>query len=178
MVYENTVRAAELALKLLIYATGPAPENELPKNRDGHNLQALWNHVPKCAKDQVDWELFGNHHFDHLPHTITATGEIASPPLPPSEQPVFEEEFNSVRYAWDDLSRKGIDEVNELAQKWPDPINLYYLYMATNAVLSVFQRHPWDSGTRHPRSDKRVQLVLELDESTYHTDWLPTYIEE
>ena len=180
MVYENTVRAAELALKLLINATGPALENELPKY-GRHNLQALWERVPKCAKDQVDMEIFGNHHFEHLPHTITATGEIASPPLPLEEQPVFDkfgEEFNQIRYAWDDLSRKGIDEVNELAQKWPDPINLYYLYLATEAVLSVLQRHPWDSGTRHSRWDRRVQLLLGLDESTYHTDWPPTYIAE
>ena len=180
VVHENIVRAAELALKLLINATGPAPENELPKYGK-HNLQALWEQVPKCAKDQVAFEGFGNPHYEQCPHTITAAGEIASPPQPLTEQPVFDkfgEEFDSVRYAWDDLARRGIDEVNKLAQKWPDPINLYYLHSATGAVLAVLQRHPWDSGTR-PRSwDRRVQLVLGMDESTYHTDWPPSYIVE
>ena len=180
MVYENTVRAAELALKLLINVTGPAPENELPKY-GRHNLQALWNQVPKCAKDRMYLEIHANYHDEHGPHTITATGEIESNPMPIAEQPVFDkfgEEFNQVRYAWDNLSKSGIDKVNELAKSWPDPITLYYLHSATGHVLSVLQKHPWDSEARHPRWDRRVQLLLGLDESTYHTDWPPTYIVE
>ena len=111
MVYENTVRAAELALKLLINATGPALENELPKYGK-HNLRALWEQGPECAKDAVYLEIHANHHYERRPHTITATGEITSSPLPVAEQPVFDkfgEEFDSVRYAWDNLSRRGID---------------------------------------------------------------------
>lgn len=180
IVYENTVRAAELALKLLINATGPAPENELPKY-GRHNLQALWDQVPKCAKDEVQLAIYANHHDEQGPHTITATGELTSEPLPIAEQPVFDkfgQEFDSVRYAWNNLSRKGVNEVNELAKKWPDPINLYYLYSATGTVLSVLQRHPWDSEASHARWDRTVQLLLDLDESTYHTDWPPRYIVE
>ena len=169
-----------LGLKLLINATGPAPENELPQY-GRHNLHALWNQVPKCAKDEVQLAIYANCHDEQGPHAITATGELTSEPLPIAEQPVFDkfgQEFDSVRYVWDNLSRKGIAEVNELAKKWPDPINLYYLYSATGAVLSVLQRHPWDSEGGHARWDRRVQLLVGLDESTYHTDWPPRYIVE
>jgi len=179
-VYENTVRAAELALKLLIVATAPAPKDELLRVGK-HNLRELWNQVPKCAKEELDAEIFGNHHFENLPHTITDTGELVSDPLPLSEQPVFDkfgEEFNSLRYAWDNLARKGLDEVNESAMKWPDPINLYYLHCATEAILSLLQRHPWDLDYRATRWDRRVQLALGLDDSTYHTDWPASYIQE
>ena len=187
MVYENTVRAAELALraaelalKLLINATGPAPEKELPKYGK-HDLRALWNQVPKCAKDEVYIEIYANHHYEDPAHAITATGELISDPLSIAEQPVFDkfgEEFASVRYAWDDLVRKGLVKVKEMATKWPDPINLYYLYSATGVVLSVLQRHPWDSQNRSPRWARRVQLALGLDESTYHTDWPHKHISE
>ena len=179
-VYENTVRAAELALKLLIVATAPAPKDECPK-AGKHNLRELWNQVPECAKEELDVEIFGNQHFEYRPHTITAMGQLVSDPLPTSEQPVFHkfgEEFDSVRYAWDNLARKGLDEVNESATKWPDPINLYYLHCATEAVLSLLQRRPWDSDYRATRWDRRVQLALGLDDSTYHTDWPPSYIQE
>ncbi len=98
-VYENTVRAAELALKLLIVATAPAPKDECPKVGK-HNLRELWNQVPECAKEELDVEIFGNQHFEYRPHTITAMGQLVSDPLPTSEQPVFHkfgEEFDSVR---------------------------------------------------------------------------------
>ena len=80
VVYEATVRAAEVALKLLIKATGPRCGNELQVHA-GHNLKILWEQVPNCAKDQLAMEMFGNGHFDRRPHTISATGAIASPPL-------------------------------------------------------------------------------------------------
>lgn len=179
-VYENIVRAAELALKLLVAATGPAPLNELP-TVGRHNLRELWKKVPECAKDQVYAEIYGNHHFENVPHTITAKGEPLSDPLKLSEQPVFdkfEKEFDSVRYAWQNLGRYGLDEVNDRAKNWPDPINLYYLHFATEAALSVLERRLSDSEYRTGPWDRRIQMALSLDEMTYHTDWPHTYIEE
>ena len=180
-VYENTVRAAELALKLLIVATVPAPKDEIPVAHGKHNLRDLWNQVPECAKEELDVEIFVNHHFEYLPHTITAMGQLESDPLPMSEQPVFHKfggEFDSVRYAWDELSKKGLNEVKEMARKWPDPINLYYLHFATEAVLALLQRRPWDIECKAIRWDRRVQVALGLDDSTYHTDWPSSYIQE
>ena len=119
------------------------------------------------------------HHFDNNPHVIRATGESVSDPIPIPEQPVFHkfgEEFDLVRYAWDNLAKEGVDRINEQAQEWPNPIDLYYLHAATEVVLSVLQRHPWDRETKRSRWDRGVRLVLGLDESTYHSDWPPTYI--
>ncbi len=178
IVYENVVRAAELALKLLIKATGPAAENDSPAFGK-HDLRDLWKQVPRCAQAQVIDEICMGHHFDNSPHAIRATGEIVSEPMPITEQPVFgrfAKQFDSVRYAWDDLAKEGLNEVNEQARKWPNPMDLYYLYSATGVVLSVLQRHPWDRETRGNRWDRRVQLVLGLDESTFHSDWPRTFI--
>ena len=180
VVYENVVRAAELALKLLIKATGPAPEGQTPPFGK-HNLRELWKKIPACAKAQVCMEIYANSDEGRNPHVITSIGEPITEPLPLSEQPVFDkfgEEFDSIRYTWDKLSTLGTDKVNELAQKWPDPINLYYLYLGTGAVLSVLQRRPWDTEAKYTRWDRRVQLLLGLDESAYHSDWPRTYISE
>ena len=174
IVYENTVRAAEIALKLLIKVTAPEPEHEIR-----HNLRALWQKVPECAKDRVQMELIWNHHLDHKPHVVTATGEPVLEQLPTLEQPVFDqfgEEFNTVRYAWEQLNEKGIEAINQRAQTWPHPIRLYYLHVATEALLAVLQRHPWDDESRQNRWDRRVQFNIGLEEATYHTDWPPRYI--
>ena len=178
--YENTVRAAELALKLLIKATGPAPEGQTPIYGK-HNLKALWEQLPSCMKREIRMEIYATFNERSCPNVITDTGERISEPLPPQGQPVFDkfgEEFNSVRYAWDELPDKGIEKFNESAQKWPDPINLYYLYLGTQAALSVLQRQPWDTGTVNSRWNRRVQVSLGLDESHFHSDWPPTYIIE
>ena len=108
-VYENIVRAAEVALKLLIRATGPAPENKLP-TYGKHNLHALWEQVPECTKRQIGLEILSNHNEASDPYLITATGEPVTEPLSLGELTVFSkfrEEFNSVRYAWDNVQRKG-----------------------------------------------------------------------
>ena len=180
VVYENTVRAAEVALKLLIKATGPAPEGEAP-TYGKHDLRALWEKVPVCAKDEVRAEMrFGPYEANSI-HVISAAGEAITETLSIQEQPIFDkfgQEFNSIRYAWDELPDKGVDGINESAQKWPDPINLYYLHSATEAVASVLQRQPWNSDTQVPRWNRRVQLFLGLDDSNFHTDWPSTYIDE
>ena len=115
VVYENTVRSAELALKLLIKATGPAPEGQTP-SFGKHNLKALWEQLPPCMKHEVRMEIFANSHDRSGPHVITAAGEKITEPLPLQDQPVFDrfgEEFNVVRYAWDRLPELGIEGINE-----------------------------------------------------------------
>ena len=180
VVYENTVRAAEVALKLLIKAAGPAPEGQ-PPSFGKHNLKALWEQLPPCMKHEVRMEIFANSHDRSGPHVITATGEKITEPLPLQDQPVFDrfgEEFNDVRYAWDKLTELGIERINEYARDWPDPIHLYYLYLGTQTVLSVLKRQPWNSHNENPRANTRVQVSLGLDESHFHSDWPPTYIVE
>ena len=180
VVYENTVRAAEVALKLLIKATGPAPEGEVP-TYGKHDLRALWEIVPVCAKNKVCEEiLFGPYEANSI-HVISAAGESITEPLSIRGQPIFDKfgpEFNSIRYAWDELPNKGVEVINKSAQKWPDPITLYYLHSATEAVASVLQRQPWNSDTQDPRWNRSVQLLLGLDDSSFHTDWPKAYIDE
>ena len=180
VVYENIVRAAEVGLKLLIKATGPAPEGEVP-TYGKHDLRALWEKVPACAKDEVRAEmLFGPYEANSI-HVISAVGEAITEPLSIREQPIFDKfgwEFNSIRYAWDELPDKGVDGINESAQKWPDPINLYYLHSASQAVASVLQGQPWNSDTQDVRWNRRVQLFLGLDDSSFFTDWPRAYIDE
>ena len=180
VVYENTVRAAELALKLLIKATGPAPEGQ-PPSFGKHNLKALWEQLPPCMKHEVRMEIYANSHDRSSPHLITATGGKITEPLSLQDQPVFDrfgEEFNVVRYAWDRLPELGIEGINEYSRNWPDPIHLYYLYLGTQTVLSVLQRQRWNSHNENPRANRRVQVSLGLDESHFHFDWPPTYIDE
>ena len=180
VVYENTVRAAEVALKLLIKATGPAPEGEVP-TYGKHDLRSLWEIVPVCAKDKVRAEMLLGPHEANSIHVISAAGEAITEPLSIREQPIFDkfgQEFNSIRYAWEELPDKGVDGVNESAQKWPDPIILFYLHSATEAVASVLQMQPWNSDTPDPRWNRKVQLFLGLDDSNFHTDWPSTYIDE
>ena len=180
VVYENTVRAAELALKLLIKATGPAPEGQSP-SFGRHNLKALWEQLPPCTKHLIYMEIFANSHDISSPHIITATGEKKTEHLLLQDQPVFDrfgEEFNTIRYAWDKLPDQGIEKFNESAQKWPNQIDLYYLYFGTQAALSVLQRQPWDTSTVNTRWNRRVQISLGLEESHFHSDWPPTYIDE
>ena len=124
-------------------------------------------------------EIFSNHNEASDPYLITATGEPVTEPLSLGEQPVFGrfgEEFNSVRYAWDNIQRDGINEVNESAKEWPEPITLYYLDSATQAVLSVLQKAPWDPEITPVRRNRTVNLSLDLDQSTFHTDWPRIYI--
>ena len=180
VVYENTVRAAELALKLLIKAAGPAPEGQTP-SFGKHNLKALWEQLPQCMKHEILLEIYGNSHDRSGPHVITATGAKITEPLLLQDQPVFDrfgEEFNVVRYAWDKLTELGIERINEQARDWPDPIQLYYLYLGTQAALSILQRRPWDRNANNLRWNRRVQISLGLDESHFHFDWPPTYIVE
>ena len=147
VIYENTVRAAEVALKLLIKATGPAPEGDVP-TYGKHDLRALWEKVPACARNEVYAELLVGPYEANSSHVISPTGENITEPFSIQEQPVFDKfgkEFDGVRYAWDELPKKGIDSTNESAQQWPDPMNLYYLHSATEAVASVLLRQPWNS---------------------------------
>ena len=180
VIFENTVRAAEVALKLLIKATGPAPKGEVP-TYGKHDLRALWGKVPACAKHEVLAEmLFGTYETNSI-HVISAAGEAITEPLSIREQPIFDKfgkEFNSIRYAWDELPDKGIEDINESAQKWPDPINLYYLHSATQAVASVLLRQPWNSDAPGFRWNRKVQLFLGMDDSNFHTDWPRAYIDE
>lgn len=180
VVYEYTVRAAEVALKLLIKATGPAPEGRLP-SYGKHNLRALWEQLPPCSKHEILAEMQVNTLEASNPRVITATGETVSNPRPIQERPAFEkfgEEFDTVRYAWDKLPDEGIDKFNELAREWPDPIELYYLHLWTQGVLSILRGKSWDSGTKRARWDREVRLSPGLDDSSFHSDWPSTYIDE
>lgn len=176
IVYESTVRAAEIALKLLIKATSPEPEHGIR-----HNLRALWHKVPDCAKNRVNGELTHNHYLDDTPFVITAEGNPIPDQLPLLEQPVFDQfaaEFNNVRYAWEKLHLKGMEETNEQAKEWPNPIKLYYLHIATEAVLAVLKTHLWDIESTHIQRNRRVQSNIGLEDYMYHTDWPPRYVIE
>lgn len=180
VVFEYTVRAAELALKLLIKATGPAPEGQLPKYGK-HNLRALWGQLPPCTKHDILAEMQVNTFDASNPRVITAAGETVANPFPVQERPVFEKfgkEFDDVRHAWDKLPDGGIDKFNELAWEWPNPIELYYLHSWTQGVLSVLRRKSWDSGTKRARWDREVRLSPGLDDSSFHSAWPSTYMDE
>ena len=173
VVYEFTVRAAEVALKLLIKATAPEPDGQLSSYRI-HTLKVLWEILPACARQEILAEMLGSSLDASSPRLITAIGETITEPHSAREQPVFEKfgtEFNTVRYAWDRLPKEGIDRFNELAREWPDPIELYYLHLWTQGVVSVLNRKPWDSESKYNRWNRAVRLNLGAGESSFHSDW-------
>ena len=178
MAHENTVRTAELALKLLIKAVAPAPAGQRPEFGK-HDLSALWYLVPRCTRDEIRMALDAGHLDDGGPRVIDAEGQSVTSPVPKSDRPVFTKfaaEFDSIRYAWDQLDKKGVAVVEASAKEWPDSILLYYLHQDTFTVMSVLEGRKVNPGPVNKSFRTEVRLNLGLDYQTYHSDWPPSYI--
>ena len=123
--------------------------------------------------------LDAGHLDDGGPRVIDAEGQSVTSPVPKSDRPVFTKfaaEFDSIRYAWDQLDKKGVAVVKASAKEWPDSILLYYLHQDTFAVMSVLEGRKVNPGPVNKSLRTEVRLNLGLDYQTYHSDWPPSYI--
>ena len=148
MAYENVVRTAEEALKLLIIITAPTgiPDDNVLK-KPGHDLQECWNRLPHCTRTLLDNGFW---------RRTNPTG----PKISTVVQGFDQQEFHTVRYAWTNFDEK-------LPKIKSDLQDLYRVHECTHSLL-WFIEEMFDSTPRRERSHLTIN-----DPDYHHPEWPP-----
>ena len=148
MAYENVVRTAEEALKLLIIITDPTgiPNDDVLK-KPGHDLQECWNRLPYCIRALIENGFW---------HRTNPTG----PRISEIVQRFSQQEFHTVRYAWTNFDEK-------LPKIKSDLQDLYHVHECTHDLLS-FIEEMFDNTPRRERSHLTIN-----DPDYHHPEWPP-----